>query len=107
MTHRESAILSELRCRTTPIAARDLAPLAGCDTRRIRKAVDQLQRDGHKILSDARGYWLARTEADADLCRRASRTRIAHAIEELRDGKRFAKWASELESRQMCLEASV
>lgn len=107
MTNREAAILSELRCRTAPIQARDLAPLAGCEPRRIREAVDELQRNNHKILSDSRGYWLARTEADADLCRRASRTRIAHAIEELRDGKRFAKWANELESRQISLDASA
>lgn len=104
MTTRQRQIISELRCRTEPIQAYALAPLVGCTMRRVREDIDELQRSGYKVLSGYHGYWLARTEEDAKLCRVAAKTRMAHAISELRDAKRFERWAAELESKQETIE---
>ncbi len=103
MTPRQLSIIAELRCRTEPIQARELERLVGCHRRRVQDAIAELQQMGYKILSSSAGYWLARGDEDAKACREASKTRMRHAIEELRDANRFARWAFELESRQMSL----
>lgn len=80
---------AELRQRLLDLCGVKIHP------RDIQDLIAQLQDDGHRIISEARGYWTlgdAPTEADLEAARHAAATRRAHGNAEIEDANRIEAW---------------
>lgn len=104
------AILQVLKGATekAPVAAKDLAWVAGLDERSVRSHVEALRREGNEICSSEHGYWIAKDKKDLERFLTAyeahakSRLYTAHKMRLHRqteeDKERFERFREEYDS---------
>jgi biotin operon repressor len=86
--------------RDNPISARSLAAECGCSQRRIRLAVEELTRNGARIIPCASGYWIAKDPEDALYVRRAAVTLDKHQRAEQKRVRLMFKIEKDLLAKQ-------